>query len=73
MRRLRWDLHNLWSPSAAMRGDARADIGHALVNIPVEWCRDHGVPRPKIVGKAMFLAVVMAPVYLTALIVMVMT
>lgn len=73
MRRLRWDLHNLWSPSAAMRRDARADLGHALVNVPVEWCRDCGVPWPKLAGKALAVATIAVPVSIAVWIILVMT
>lgn len=64
VRRLRWDLHNLRHWSAAMRKDARADLGHALINAPVEWCREKGVPWPKMVGKAIAVMIVGVPVML---------
>lgn len=73
VRRLCWDLHNLRHWSAAMRRDARADIGHALINVPVEWCREKGVPWPKMAGKAIAVAVVAVPVSIAVWIILVMT
>lgn len=58
--RLRRDFRNLRNPSAAYRNAAWGDIGHALVNLDVEWCRAMGVPWPKMAGKALFLTKVLA-------------
>lgn len=73
VKRRKWALNNLWNPSAAMRRDARSDLGHALVNVDVEWCREKGVPWPKMAGKALFVSKIAIPAALAVWLVLVLT
>ena len=71
--RLRSDIHNLNHWHAPMRRDARNDLRHAYTNYFVEWCREKGVPWPKMAGKAIAVATVSVPVSIVVWIILVMT